>query len=204
MESDRSRDARIDPRAGLRVFDPGGALTGVFTKCSPSNRSTRGRPRPSFGNEVRADDDRGSFGGRGSPHGKTEGASRHPIDIAGSLMAGPVEDFAERLWAGTQTEKVDWQLTNDPNILKVDRSAGRIVLRHLAQDVVQLQLFDPDGRLVGSAESDPTIPGPWQPWEVALREMFNVASLQARGTTAVISDLERELGLSQGEEDIPI
>lgn len=115
-------------------------------------------------------------------------------------MAGPIESFAEQLLAGTKQGTVEWKLTNEPNVLEVRADSGRVKLVDVAEDTVRIEIFDQEGNAVGSAASDPMAPGSWQSWETALRELFPIALLQARGTTDVLSKLEDELNL---KPDIP-
>ena len=116
-------------------------------------------------------------------------------------MAGPIENFALQLLAGTNNGTVKWETSDDPDVLLLKGASGLVKMRRIDEDTITLEIFNDDGALVGTTGSDPNAPGPWQPWEIALRELFPIATLQARGTTEVIHNLEKELGLAN--DDIP-
>lgn len=115
-------------------------------------------------------------------------------------MSGPIENFAERLLVGTNNGTIKWEITNNPNVLVLEGRSGDVKLKRIAEDTIKLEIFNDDGDLVGTTGSDPNRPGAWQSWEIALRELFPIAVLQARGTTDVIQNLEKELGLIEPED----
>jgi hypothetical protein len=117
-------------------------------------------------------------------------------------MAGPIENFALQLLSGTKNGTVKWKTSADPQILLLEGNSGLVKLKGIDENTVRLEIFKNSGELVGSTGSDPNTPGPWQPWESALRELFPIAVLQARGTTEVIQSLEEELGLQGSNDDL--
>jgi hypothetical protein len=121
-------------------------------------------------------------------------------------MAGPIEKFALQLLAGTKAGTVEWKPGPTSEILLLEGQSGLVQLEKRGEDKIQLHLFNAQGNSVGSVESDPSRAGPWQPWETALRELFPIASLQARGTTEVLTGLQEEFNLPDDvdeSDDVP-